>query len=999
MNAWIKGSAMLVILLGGMNRGLADQEQRTVMVELRASSQAMGYEAYRAMDGDPTTMWHTDFQWDNPAHPHELQIDLSDSFELRGFAYLPRPEAANGTIARYELYVSEDRQSWGAPVVTGRFEALSREQEVTFASPVSGRYVRLRALSEVRGQRWASAAGLRFLVEGVEFRARRTMHCPWHHADGAALSEGEREWVSLHRDLRRREHFARLADQTVHPQALIHPEDRDPVDIVLRRTEALWADLQRMPDGPDLSDLGQELEAMLESGRGIDPEDRSARETLFEQVRQLRRRIAFSNPLLDFDRLLFLKRHRATFNHMCDQYYGIHANPGGRLDLRAPEMVNQAAEQLDFARGGGLFILEDPFGPEPQVTDVLAESVVQSGRLRGQRLDTGAFLSPDLDFDGQRIAFAYVACQGDRAHDYHVDPTRGHWQPGWCYHLFSVHADGSDLKQLTEGTFNDFDPCWLPNGRIAFISERRGGYLRCGRVCPVYTLFDMAADGSDIACLSFHETNEWHPSVTHDGRIVWTRWDYVDRHGVTAHKPWITTLDGRDPRPLHGNYSERRLRPDMVLDVRAIPGSRKYVATAAPHHGQAFGSLLLIDPQILDDDAMGPLRRLTPEEGFPETQGGGHSYGNPWPLSENYHLCVYDVAMSNPALGFQGRDYVRGDYGIYLVDAFGNRELIYRDPEISSQSPIPLRPRPRPPVMHEVSARGPETNPATRPTPGPQPSEAEGTLAVLNVYDSLLPWPEGTRIQQLRVVQVFPMSVPSGGPPHETGFRIRGAEDSVVPVRHVLGTVPVEADGSAYFTVPAHRSLFFQALDEQGLAVQSMRSATHVQAGEQLTCLGCHERNHASPPLPHELPLALRRPPSRLTPDVEGSRPFSYPQLVQPVLDRNCGECHAENADRAPNLGREPITRRWYASYANLVPEWGFYDYGNDYRTFPGRFGARASRLLELLQNDHHGLELSPEDLHRITLWLDMSSMFYGVYEREGGEAQLRGEFAWPTLE
>ncbi len=163
--------------------------------------------------------------------------------------------------------------------------------------------------------------------------------------------------------------------------------------------------------------------------------------------------------------------------------------------------------------------------------------------------------------------------------------------------------------------------------------------------------------------------------------------------------------------------------------------------------------------------------------------------------------------------------------------------------------------------------------------------------------------------------------------------------------------------------------------------------------------IGCHERKHASPPPPRDLPRALRRPPSRLTPDVDGSRPFSYPQLVQPVLERNCVGCHAENADSAPNLGREPITRRWYASYANLAPEWGFHDYGNDYRTIPGRFGARASRLLELLQNDHHGLELSPEDLHRITLWLDMSSMFYGVYEREGGQAQLRGEFAWPTLE
>ena len=155
-----------------------------------------------------------------------------------------------------------------------------------------------------------------------------------------------------------------------------------------------------------------------------------------------------------------------------------------------------------------------------------------------------------------------------------------------------MNVDGSGLEQITDGTWNDFDPCWLPNGRLAFISERRGGYLRCGRACPLYTLYDMRPDGSEINCLSFHDSNEWNPSVAHDGRIVWTRWDYVDRHGCIAHMPWMLTLDGRDPRPLHGNYAPRQSRPDMELGVRAIPGSPKYVGVAAPHHGQAFGSLV-----------------------------------------------------------------------------------------------------------------------------------------------------------------------------------------------------------------------------------------------------------------------------------------------------------------------------------------------------------------------------------------------------------------------
>jgi hypothetical protein len=302
-------------------------------------------------------------------------------------------------------------------------------------------------------------------------------------------------------------------------------------------------------------------------------------------------------------------------------------------------------------------------------------------------------------------------------------------------------------------------------------------------------------------------------------------------------------------------------------------------------------------------------------------------------------------------------------------------------------------------VAPELAVRGPDTDPATRPAApaaGPPP---EGSVAVLNVYDSLKPWPADTRITHLRVLQVLPMSVPSGGPPHETGLRVATAGDSVVPCRWVLGTVPVEEDGSAHFTVPANREVFFQALDDQGLAVQSMRSATHVRQGEQLTCAGCHEPKHRVAQSVDRTPLALQRAPSRLTPDVDGSNPFSYPRLVQPVLDRHCVECHAKTPDKAMNLSREPLARNWFASYNNLVPQFGFYDYGDAYRTTPGQFGARASKLYQLLQKGHYDVKLSDEDLHRLTLWLDCTSMFYGVYEREPGQAQLRGEIAWPTLE
>lgn len=797
-----------------------------------------------------------------------------------------------------------------------------------------------------------------------------------------------RQFEGLQRDLGDRGRFERMAGETFRSEALIHAADRDPADVVVRRTRALFDDLAA--HGADLGALADPLAALEHRVAGTPVADAGARRALFDDTCRLRRRIAFRNPLLDFDRILFVKRHRAVFNHMCDQFYGITARPGG-----------------------GVFVLEDCFGPQPRAVDLLETALVANGRLAGRRLPRGdaaaaalhfdgestlrgdptsggAFLSPALSHDARQVLFAYVECSGGTGHLFHSDPGRGHWDAGRCYHIFRVNLDGTDLRQLTDGTWNDFDPCWLPDGRIAFISERRGGYLRCGRACPLYTLHAMNADGGGIDVLSFHESNEWAPSVAHDGRIVWTRWDYVDRHGCAAHVPWVTRLDGSDPRALHGNFAPRPLRPDMEVHVRAIPGSRRYVATAAPHHGQAFGSLVVIDPAATDDDAMGPVRRLTPEVGFPESQGGREVYGTPWPLGENYHLCACDAELAADRPQPSGR----GDYGIYLVDAFGNRELIHHDPAIACMSPIPVRPTPVPPLSADTTAAG-------HPQPAAVNAPGEGTLAVVNVYDTRRPWPDATRIDALRIWQLLPCSVPSGGrAPHQTGRRIAEAEDSIVPARWLVGTVPVEADGSAHFTAPACRELFFQLLDRRGLAVQSMRSATAVRHAGRLVCAGCHEHKSKAAPATGAVPLAFRRPPSVPAPGPDGSNPFSYPRLVQPVLDRHCAGCHAERrADGAPSLAREPVRDHWFESFHNLVG-FGFTAYGATagwsdplwYRTEPGRFGARASRLLEILDRGHHRVQLPAADFERLVLWLDACSMFYGVYDKEEGEAQLRGE-------
>jgi len=734
------------------------------------------------------------------------------------------------------------------------------------------------------------------------------------------------------------------ASQAYRQDALIAPGDRDPADVVLRRTAALLADLQSRPDAPDLSAPAARLETLRGEAARLPVTDLSGRRELFDKAVALRRRIAFANPLLNFEKVLFATHHRSRRSHMCDQYFGFNARAGG-----------------------GIYVLEGAFGDAPVARNIIADSVVTNGRLKGKKLTGGSFMSLELSFDAKTILFAWTQ----------LGATRARWAPESSFHIFKANVDGSNLVQLTDGTTNDFDPCFLPNGRIAFISERRGGFGRChGRPVPVYTLHTMRDDGSDIITISYHESNEWHPSVDNDGMIVYSRWDYIDRDSNAAHHIWLTYPDGRDARSYHGNYPVRRNdRPWMELSIRAVPDSPLYMGVAAAHHGQNYGTLILIDHRLQDDRSMSQVRRATPEVLLPEAEGGGHDiYGQPWPLSEDYYLCVYDP---------------RKRYGVYLVDAFGNREHLWSDAAVPCLDPIPLRPRPVPPVIASQTVQAIEDR-----RPG---ADTTATVAVMNVYDGEYTWPAGTEIKALRIVQLFPKATPSVDRP-----RIGAGRQSLA--RGVLGTVPVEADGSAYFKAPPGVPIYFQALDAKGQAVQTMRSDTYLHPGEKLTCQGCHEPKRRQGERDGRLPTAVRRAPSTIAPDVDGSYPLLYPRLVQGVLDRNCVPCHKKKS-KAPGLtGKITKTHGWTQSFVTLHRLGWFKNGGNggirankSTRSVPGSVGAKASRLLAMLEKGHHKVKLSPEDLHRITLWLDCNTNFYGDYFEI--EKQARGEVVMPKIE
>jgi len=746
----------------------------------------------------------------------------------------------------------------------------------------------------------------------------------------------------------------RLHEEALDEQSLTLPEDKDPLDIVLRRTTAL---LQHFKQGRRLESsllLGYEtrLNGLSTSAKSTTNDDE--RKTLFIEVCRLRRDLALANPLLDFDNIVC----------MLEQ-------PG---DAR---IIEQARACWGGHRKGGGPIIISNFKSEPTIQKPLVGVPVTSGPWKGNEL-IGYFSGLELSYDATELLFAATTSSD-------------------VWRIFRFNLATKELMQLTDGPWDDFDPCLLPSGRVVFTSTRRGGIGRC--LIPAkaltYTLHSMEADGSDIVPLSYHETNEWQPSVNHKGMIVYTRWDYVDRWWASAHHMWMSFPDGRDPRNFHGNYplpwsafpedlqpeqygqnklgNGRVLRPDVEISFRAVPGSPKYTATAVGHHQGFSGSLVIVDPRIRDDGRMGQAKRITPEYGFPEVENNSpHAYGTAWPLSEDFYFCNFN-------------------HGLYLLDRFGNRVVIH-DPgggPFRIRDPFPLRPRTKPPAMPEKTWQGKRASLA---------DHQRATIKVMNCYIGDIPLPPDVKIKWMRIIQLIPqLRTQIDG--HVIKY-MSFADESLG--RIPLGVVPVEDDGSIYCEAPVGKALYFQLLDENGMAVQSMRSATYVHAGEQMSCVGCHESKwETMPTMPS--PKAFQRPPWKIVPEVEsGAIPFNFYELVKwPVFDKKCVPCHQKHP-KAPEMTYASVAKNHLAF--GLPGEIGMRMLGvGASRTTPGRFGAHASGIVKTLKTKdyHKDLDMSAADWRRLTLWLDLNSNEIGWIgdEMDLIHAQKQGENIWPPID
>ena len=710
----------------------------------------------------------------------------------------------------------------------------------------------------------------------------------------------------------------------------------------LQSAEKLLADLRRMPESPDFSWESAALERLRVQVDTIDSLDKQARLVLYRDVRSVARRLALKNPLIASKPIVFMKRRRFICQ-MLHEYLGYFYDYG------------------DIS-GGGVHILDEP-GHSLKTTDL----------IKG-RLPRGNYTTLSLSHDAKTIYFAFAE-RAAKKPDYY-SPQRK------CFHIYAIEAEGTNLRQLTNGPDDDFDPCPLPDGGIAFMSTRRGGFGRCHNPwepLPSYTLHRMDTSGKSVRTLSYHETNEWHPSVLLDGRIVYSRWDYVDRSAANYHGLWVSNPDGSNPAILFGNYTQRI---NACFQPRAIPGSNRIIFVAGAHHADVGGSLVVFDPArekldpVTGQDPFDSIEVLTPEVCFPEAPGWPKSYfHSPRPLSENYFL----VSFSFEPLPGMGPGVNKDTYtGIYCFDRFGNMELLYREDGISCMYPIPLSPRSVPPVI--ASTLNSDLG-------------EEGEFVLTDVQKSLFPLPASRPIRELRIFQVLPKTHSHIANRPRIGFA--NAEST----RMMLGTVPVEADGSAYFRAPARKPLYFQALDKEGRAVQSMRSVTYLQPGEHRSCLGCHEPRGTVPTNKQNL-LALKRPSSKIKPGPDGTRPFSYPRLVQPVLDRRCVRCHDGTTGdlKSPLVLTGEPAGSFSKSYESLKPYIRWYEWGGSsitqVVTRPGRIGADESPLLNVLKDPKHSkhVNLDKEEQDRLYIWLDGNVPFYGTYDEKQQLAQKNGQ-------
>jgi len=640
--------------------------------------------------------------------------------------------------------------------------------------------------------------------------------------------------------------------------------------------------------------------------------------------------------------LLFVKRHSYTGIHIYDTFYKW--PPGG----------------------GGIHVLENPSAPRAEWT---IRAVIDPATP--QTLGVGVYSHPELSWDATKLLFCFKG------------------EPQGSTSIFEIGIDGKNLRRVTDPSpgcadyrgagqgQHDIAPGYLPDGRIVFLSTRRNGLVPCNNT-GVAILHVMNPDGSDIHLISVNNVNEFDPAVLADGRILFGRWEYVDKNALTIQSLWTINPDGTQETALFAN---NMVFPEAILDARPVPGSHWVVGTFAKHNGPPRGSIAFIDPRLGKNE---PRAITNLEHPTQPTFDLGNSC-EPWPLSDEVVL-------------FSGRPAGHSRNVIEMMDRAGRRETLLSDAETCLHSPMLVKPRPRPPALVDATDR----------------HQSSGRFFVQDIYQGLSGVNPG-EVKWLRVLEETSRVSGSPGSPDPYNQTFLVSTALAFSAKNYLGVVPVDESGSAYFEAPAGRALYFQALDGEGRLVQSMRSFVQAAPGTTRSCIGCHEhkssavpntailpahkpegraslspasrvgrvpstssgspgrtrptgfkgRVHGSEtrqalpePTPSPLPggelesgaeneasllgearggfseleakhssvgqdgptLPVDRAPSRLQPESWGSGSVDYPSRIQPILDRRCVSCHGGEKGIAAGMDLSGgWTEHFNISYENLA--------------------------------------------------------------------------------
>lgn len=561
----------------------------------------------------------------------------------------------------------------------------------------------------------------------------------------------------------------------------------------------------------------------------------------------------------------------------------------------------------------------------------------------------GGARDPQVHYDAGKILFSYR--KGGTEH----------------YHLYEINLDGSSLRQLTDGDYDDIEPSYLPDGGIVFVSSRCKRWVNCW-LTQVAVMHRCDADGKNIRTISSNNEHDNTPWPLPDGRILYTRWEYVDRSQVNYHHLWVSNPDGTGQMIFFGN-----LHPGItMIDAKPVPGSDKIVASFSPGHGQLehAGVVTLVDPNLGPDVQNAAVR----------VSRGSH-YRDPWAFSEHAFMAAAGGSL-------------------VLMDESGVTQEIFKLPEADLKAGMQLH-EPRPVLAHARERVIPDRV---------NPRQGTGRLMLADIYEGRnMTGVQRGEIKKLLVLETLPMPI------HYTGGMDPISYGGTFTLERIVGTVPVEDDGSAYLELPALRSFFFVALDEHDLAVKRMQSFLTVQPGEVTSCVGCHEQRTKTPTSRIAFPAvkAVRRAPSKIDPIQDVPAVFDFPRDAQPVLDALCVNCHGyeKTAQGGPRAGRLILSGdrgpMFSHSYYMMTIARLFSDGRNEARSnyHPRTLGSSASRILKMLDGSHYGVKADERQKKILRLWIESGAAYPGTYAALGcgmigGYAEnqeVNMDLDWPT--